>query len=65
MPERAHGKVKSLTQGTVNAEVVVALPGGQETVSIITKAPVQRLGLVRGMEVHAVIKASSVLLAVD
>ena len=59
------GKVESLTHGAVNSEVVVELPGGQEIVSVVTKASAQRLGLVQGMEVHAVIKASSVLLAVD
>ena len=59
------GKVKSLTQGAVNSEVVVELPGGQEIVSVITKASAERLGLSQGKEVYAVIKASSVMLAVD
>jgi molybdopterin-binding protein len=59
------GKVKSVTDGAVNTEVVVELPGGQEIVSVITKASAERLGLARGKEVYAVIKASSVLLAAD
>ena len=59
------GKVKSLTQGAVNSEVVVELPGGQEIVSVLTKASAERLGLSQGKEVYAVIKASSVLLAAD
>jgi molybdopterin-binding protein len=59
------GKVKSLTQGAVNSEVVVQLPGGQEIVSVITKASAERLGLTVGKEVYAIIKASSVLLAAD
>ena len=59
------GKVKSLTQGAVNSEVVVELPGGQEIVSVITKASAERLGLSQGKEVYAVIKASSVMLAAD
>ena len=59
------GKVKSLTHGAVNSEVVVELPGGQEIVSVITKASAERLGLAQGKEVYAVIKASNVLLAAD
>jgi molybdopterin-binding protein len=59
------GKVKSLTHGAVNSEVVVELPGGQEIVSVITKASAERLGLSQGKEVYAVIKASSVMLAAD
>ncbi len=59
------GKVKSLTQGAVNCEVVVELPGGQEVVSVITKASAERLGLSEGKEVYAVIEASSVMLAAD
>jgi molybdopterin-binding protein len=59
------GKVKSLTQGAVNSEVVVELPGGQEIVSVITKGSAERLGLREGKEVYAVIKASSVMLAAD
>jgi molybdopterin-binding protein len=59
------GKVKALTHGALNAEVVVELPGGQEIVAVITKASAQRLGLAQGHEVYAVIKASEVMLAVD
>lgn len=59
------GKVKSLTHGVVNSEVVVELSGGQEIVSVITKSAAERLGLTEGKEVHAVIKASSVMLAAD
>lgn len=59
------GKVKSITQGSVNSEVVVELPGGTEITSIITKSSVEKLGLKEGNEVYAVIKASSVMLASD
>jgi molybdopterin-binding protein len=59
------GKVKSLTHGAVNTEVVVELPGGQEIVSVVTKASAERLGLAQGKQVYAVIKASSVMLAAD
>ncbi len=59
------GKVKKITDGTVNTEVIVELTGGQEVVSIITKSSVRSLGLAVGKEVYAVIKASSVMLGVD
>jgi molybdopterin-binding protein len=59
------GKVKKVTHGAVNSEVIVELPGGTEVVSIITKTSAEDLGLAVGKEVYAVIKASNVMLAVD
>ena len=59
------GKVKRLKPGAVNTEVIVELPGGVEIVSIITKDSADRLGLVAGKEVYAVIKASNVMIATD
>jgi molybdopterin-binding protein len=59
------GKVKKVTHGAVNSEVVIELPGGAELVSIITKTSAENLNLAVGSEVHAVIKASSVMIAVD
>jgi len=59
------GKVKSITPGAVNTEVVIELPGGTEVVSIITKNSADSLGLAVGKEVYAVVKASSVMIAVD
>jgi molybdopterin-binding protein len=59
------GRVKRLTEGAVNTEVVVELAGGEEVVSIVTKSSAERLGLAEGKEIYAVIKASSVMIAVD
>ena len=59
------GKVKSILEGSVNDEVVVELPGGQEIVAVITKTSVKSLGLNKGSDVYAVIKASSVILAAE
>jgi molybdopterin-binding protein len=59
------GKVKQVNTGAVNNEVIVALEGGQEIVSIITKSSSERLGLAPGKEVYAVIKASNVMIATD
>lgn len=59
------GKVKSVTQGQVNSEILVELPGGTEITSIITKNSAESLGLKPGMEVYAVVKASNVMIATD
>jgi molybdopterin-binding protein len=59
------GKVKSVTPGAVNTEVVLELPGGAEIVSIITKHSAEDLGLQVAADAYAVIKASNVMIAVD
>jgi len=59
------GTVKRIVDGAVNSEVTVELPGGQELVSVITKASAERLGLVEGKEVCAVVKASNVMIATE
>ncbi len=59
------GRIVSLTPGTVNAEIVIELPGGNQVVSMITKDSAINLDLSVGKEVYAVIKASNVMIAVD
>ncbi len=59
------GEVKKLTPGMVNTEVVVELAGGAEIVAIITKQSAEGLALAEGKEIHAVIKASNVMIATD
>lgn len=59
------GRIKQINTGAVNTEVILELPGGTEIVSIITRQSVETLGLKVGGEAYAVIKASSVMLAVD
>ncbi|RXA20237.1 transporter [Methanosarcina sp. MSH10X1] len=59
------GKVKKITHGSVNSEVIIELPGGMEITSIITKSSAENLDLKEGFEVYAVIKATSVMLASD
>lgn len=58
------GKIAKITSGAVNAEVSVALPGGGEIVSVITKTSAKTLKLKKGSTVVAIIKSSDVLLAV-
>lgn len=59
------GKVKKVTQGAVNNEIIVELPNGVEVVSIITKSSSDRLELTEGKEVYAIIKASNVMIGTD
>jgi molybdate transport system regulatory protein len=59
------GTVVKITRGAVNAEVVIRLEGGTEMVSIITNASVESMGLKENQPAYAVIKASSVMIAVD
>ena len=59
------GKVVKVVRGAVNAEVTLELPGGIQIVSIITNGSVDSLGLKEGMQAYAVVKASSVMIAVD
>jgi molybdopterin-binding protein len=59
------GIVKEIHEGAVNDEVIIEAPGGMQIVSIVTKSSVEKLGLAKGKPAYAVIKASSVMLAVD
>jgi molybdopterin-binding protein len=59
------GKVKAITEGVVNDEVIVELPNGLEIVSVITKSSVHNLKIEIGKEVYAVVKASNVMIAVE
>ena len=57
------GTVTSIVTGGVMAEVTLDIGNGQEIVSVITKAPAERLGITQGVQVTALIKSSEVLLA--
>ena len=59
------GKIKTITSGSVNDEIVLELKDGVEVVSIITKESARNLKLEVGREAYAVIKASNVMIAVD
>lgn len=56
------GPVKKLTYGTVDAEVVLDIGGGDEIVAIITRTSAESLGLHQGTPAYALIKASWVIL---
>ena len=59
------GKIKSISEGSVNTEVVIELAPGVEITSIITKSSANNMGLEVGKEVYAVVKASNVIVGVD
>lgn len=59
------GTVLNVVKGAVNSEITIELPGGAQIVSVITNSSVDNLGLKKGKEAYAVIKASNVMVAVD
>ena len=58
------GTVSSITEGVINSEVKLSLPGGAEIVSVITNGAVKNLDLKVGDSAYAFIKASSVIIGV-
>ena len=56
------GKISGITDGAVNAEVELTLPGGDRIVAIITESSAKSLGLAVGQEAIAYVKAPWVML---
>ncbi len=59
------GVVSNIQEGSVNAEVVVTLPGGEELVAVVTLKSVKNLGLAVGKPAVALVKAPWVMLMTD
>jgi molybdopterin-binding protein len=59
------GKVKNVILGPVSAEVVLSIAPGIEVVASISARSAKTLKLKKGRTAYAVIKASSVMVAVD
>ena len=59
------GKIKAVTHGAVDSEVVIELAPGVEIVSIITKSSAENLGLKVGESACAIIKAPNVIIGVE
>ena len=57
-------KVKSVKLGNVTVKVVIEVRN-LELVSVITRELAERMGLVAGTEVTAVVKSTEVLVATD
>lgn len=60
---RLNGTIRSVTLGTIMAEVTVDV-SGQEVVSVITRSSAERLGLQEGENVILVVKATDVMVAI-
>ena len=58
------GTVTSVKEGAVEAQVTIDI-GGQTLVSVVTMDAISSLGIAVGSKVVALIKADSVMLAVD
>ena len=58
------GKVQNVIKGAVNAEIMIALEGGEAVVAVITNSSVDSLGLAQGKPACAIIKASEVMIGV-
>lgn len=56
------GKITSIKDGAVNAEVEVTTAGGDVIVAIVTESSVKSLGLAVGKPAVAVVKASAITL---
>lgn len=59
------GTVSAVKEGMVEAQVTIDIAGGQSIVSVITMDSLKGLGITVGSTVYAVIKADSVMVAVD
>ena len=59
------GTVAEIKEGAVNGTVVIDIGGGNQVSASITMDSIKRLGLNVGAEAYAVIKATSVMVAVD
>jgi len=59
------GKVRNVILGPVSAEVVLSIAPGIDIVAVISTPSAKALKLKKGKKAYAVIKASSVMVAVD
>lgn len=59
------GTVSKLNVGAVNAEVEIALGGGDHLVAVITQESVRALGIAAGKEVVGLVKAPWVMVMTD
>jgi molybdopterin-binding protein len=59
------GTVKQIVKGPVSAEVTVSIAPGIDVVAVFCTTSADNLGLAMGKPAQVLIKASSVLVAVD
>jgi molybdate transport system regulatory protein len=59
------GTVKAVTKGPVSTEVTIEVAPGVSVVAVISTVSAETLGLAAGKRAYALIKASSVVVAID
>ena len=59
------GKVVKITKGAVNSVVVLEIAPRLQLTSVVTGEAVKELGLAKGKEAYAIIKAPNIMLGVD
>ena len=59
------GKVVKVTKGAVNSVVVLEIAPGIQITSVVTGDAVTELGLAKGKDAYAIIKAPNVMLGVE
>jgi molybdopterin-binding protein len=59
------GKVVKVTKGAVNFLVILEIAPGIRISSVVTGEAVRELGLAKGKQAYAIIKAPNVMLGVD
>jgi molybdopterin-binding protein len=59
------GKVVKVTKGAVNSLVILEIAPGIRISSVVTGEAVRELGLAKGKQAYAIIKAPNVMLGVD
>jgi molybdopterin-binding protein len=57
--------IRQVRLGSVNAEILLEIAPGVETVSVITRSSAEVLQLQEGRQAYAMIKSSDVMVAVD
>ena len=56
------GMVDSINQGEINSELIIDIGNGDKIASIITTNSIEKLGIIKGSQVSAIIKASDVMI---
>jgi molybdate transport system regulatory protein len=59
------GTIREITKGPVSTEVTIEIASGIRVVAVISTRSAETLGLKAGKPAYALIKASSVIVAVD
>lgn len=59
------GRIMKLSQSSVVGEIVLDIGAGESIAATITENSIDKLGLVEGQEVYAVIKSTSVIIGVE